>query len=385
MFYALLAVERRGKPAEPAAQVCLPPNVLEVRPQETFAIEWLAAFIFTCEYALRLWSAPESPAWSDRGEWGARLAYARTPFAIIDLLTILPLYLTLAVPGDLRVLLLLRLVRFLKLARYSPGMRSLMAALQAERRALGASAIIIFGVVLVMASLMHIAEHTAQPDKFGSIPQAMWWAVITVTTVGYGDVVPITVAGRIIASVAALMGFLLLGLPVGIIATAFSEEIHRREFVVTWAMLARVPLFATLDASEIAEIMNFLRAQTVPANTIVVRRGDEAHSMYFIAAGQVQVELPHDTVRLDEGQFFGEVAVLRQTRRTATIRTIQQTKLLILDAHDLRALMQRSPEIRKRIEEVIASRGYSNLAERGDMLPEEVSRNAAEAKAPEQT
>jgi voltage-gated potassium channel len=220
---------------------------------------------------------------------------------------------------------------------------------------------------------MHIAEHLAQPDKFGSIPASMWWAVVTITTVGYGDVVPITVAGKLIASVAALMGFLLLALPVGIVATAFADEIHRREFVVTWSMIAHVPLFATLDASEIAEIMHYLRAQTVPPNTIVVRRGEQARSMYFVAVGEVEVVLPHKTVRLGEGQFFGEIAVLRKTRRTATVRTTQPSKLLILDAGDLQTLMARNSEIAERIEKVVASRGdYSNLTPRGDVLPDEV-------------
>ena len=141
-------------------------------------------------------------------------------------------------------------------------------------------------------------------------------------------------------------------------------------------MIARVPLFGALDASEIAEIMNCLRAQNVPGNTIIVRRGDEARSMYFVAAGEVEVELPRNPVRLGEGQFFGEIAVLKETRRTATIRTLQPTKLLILDAHDLRNLMARNPEIRKRIEQVIATRGdYASLATRGDMLPDEVGQS----------
>lgn len=337
------------------------------------AIEFIAFVGFTIEYALRLWTAPESAAYFGMTPWKARFAYAKTPYAIIDLITILPFYLGLVAPGDFRVLLLLRLARFFKLARYSPGMRSLVAALQAERKALGASAVIILGVVLVMASAMHIAEHTAQPDKFGSIPESMWWAIATITTVGYGDSVPITVAGKLIAGVAALMGFLLLALPVGIVATAFAEEIHRREFVVTWSMIARVPLFATLDASEIAEIMRYLRAQTMPPDTIVVRRGEPASCMYFVAAGEVEIDLPHDPVRLGEGQFFGEIAVLRKTRRTATVRTTQPSKLLLLDAGDLHNLMARNPEIRRRIEQVIATRGdYSKLAPRGDMAPEEV-------------
>jgi voltage-gated potassium channel len=346
---------------------------LQARYSLAFEIVELVAFIgFTIEYALRLWSAPESAAYFGMKPWQARWAYAKTPFAVIDLLTILPFYLALILPGDFRVVLLLRLARFFKLARYSPGMRSLVAALQAERKALGASAIIILGVVLIMASAMHIAEHAAQPDKFGSIPESMWWAIVTITTVGYGDAVPITIAGRIIAGVAALCGFLLLALPVGIVATAFAEEIHRREFVVTWSMIARVPLFATLDASEIAEIMHYLRAQTVPPNTIIVRRGEEARSMYFVAAGEVEIELPNP-VRLGEGQFFGEIAVLRKTRRTATVRSLQPSKLLLLDVADLHNLMVRNPEIRHRIEQVIATRGdYSNLAPRGDMAPEEI-------------
>ena len=347
---------------------------LQERYQIVFdAIEFVALVGFSIEYALRIWSAPDSAPYFGLTPWRARLAYARTPYAIVDLLTVLPFYLGLFLPGDFRVLLLLRLARFFKLARYSPGMRSLAAALKAERKALGASAVIIFGVVLVMASAMHIAEHAAQPDKFGSIPESMWWAVVTITTVGYGDVVPVTIIGRMIAGFTAFMGFLLLALPVGIVATAFAEEIHRREFVVTWSMIAHVPLFATLDASEIAEIMHYLRAQTVPAGTIVVRRGEEAHCMYFVAAGEVEVELPHNAVRLGEGQFFGEIAVMRKTRRTATVRTTLPSKLLVLDAGDLGTLMARNPEIGRRIEEAIAAYGeIPALAPRGDMAADEV-------------
>lgn len=350
-------------------------NSLAARFSSVFqTIEVVALAAFSIEYALRVWTAPDSAPYSLKKPWMARWAYVRTPLALIDLATIAPFYLSFFLPDDLRVLLLLRLIRFFKLARYSPGMRSLVAALQAERKALGATVVIIFGVILVMASAMHIAERNAQPDKFGSIPEAMWWASVTVTTVGYGDVVPVTVAGRIIASLTAFMGLLMLALPVGIVATVFAEEIHRREFVVTWSMVARVPLFCALDASEIAEIMQYLRAQTVPANTVIVRRGDIARSMYFVAAGEVEVHLPHTTTRLGEGHFFGEIAVLRKTRRTATVRSTQPTKLLLLDAADLQTLMANNPEIARRIDETIAARGdFSRLEPRGDMTAEEIA------------
>ena len=272
-----------------------------------------------------------------------------------------------------RVFIVLRLLRFFKLARYSPGIRSLIAVLEAERKALAASAIILFGVVIFTAAAMHVAEHEAQPDKFGSIPLAMWWAVETVTTVGYGDAIPVTLVGRVIAAIAMVMGFVMLGLPVGIVATAFAEEIHRREFVVTWSMVASVPLFASLDASSIAEIMRFLRAQEAPAGTMIVRRGEPAHSMYFIAAGEVEIELPTTNVILGPGQFFGEMAVLRRSRRTASVRALQATKLLVLNSFDLHNLIQRSPEIGRHIEEIAQTRAKFTPGGRGDLIEEEIS------------
>lgn len=278
--------------------------------------------------------------------WAARLAFARTGPAIIDLLAIAPVYLETLLAADFRILNFCCACCVSSNWRaYSPGMRSLVNVLEAERKALAASAVILLGLVLIAASAMHLVEHSAQPDKFGSIPDAMWWAVVTLTTVGYGDVVPITLAGRIVAGFTMVMGMMMLALPIGIVATAFAEEIHRREFVVTWSMVARVPLFSSLDASEIAEIMHYLRAQTVPANTIIVRRGEPAQSMYFITSGEVVIKHDSGDVLLGEGQFFGEIAVLRKTRRTATVRATQPTKLLLLDATDLHTIMERSPEV----------------------------------------
>ncbi|MFY9629419.1 MAG: cyclic nucleotide-gated ion channel [Methylocystis sp.] len=337
------------------------------------AIEFFAVGAFKLEYALRIWTAPEHTLYSRLTPLGSRWAFIHSGSAVIDLFAILPAYLSVFLGADLRILLLLRLLRFFKLARYSPGIRSLIAVLQAERRALFASAIILFGVVLFAATAMHVAEHAVQPESFGSIPDSMWWAIQTIATVGYGDVTPITPAGRMIAALTMVMGFVMLGLPVGIVATAFAEEIHRREFVVTWSMVARVPLFRSLDASSVAEIMRYLRAQSVPAGTPITRRGDEAHSMYFIASGEVEIELPQSLVVLGEGQFFGEIALLRKTKRTANARAVSPTKLLVLDAFDLRILTRHNPEIGRRIEEVAASRAdFTGAGRQGDIIDAEL-------------
>ncbi len=313
------------------------------------AIEAFALFVFALEYALRFWSAPEHTLYAELHPWRARLSFALEPMSILDLVTLAPLLASVFVESDLSVFLMLRLLRYFKLARYSPGMRSLALALQTERRALGASLLLLIGLVILSASVMHVLERDAQPDKFGSVPEAMWWAIVTLTTVGYGDVTPVTAAGRLVAGVTMVIGMIMLALPVGIVATAFSQEIHRREFVVTWGMLSRVPLFAHLSAAEIAEIMRYLRAQTIPANTLVMRRGDAATCMYLIASGEVEIDAPGGPVRLGEGDFFGELALLRQSRRSADVRSVKPTKLLALDAADMMALMDRDPVIRAHI------------------------------------
>lgn len=338
------------------------------------AIEYVAVAAFTIEYLLRIWCAPDDALYTGRSPWAARWAFIRSGSALVDLAAILPFYLSFVFIADLRILLMLRLLRFFKFARYSPGIRTLLAVIEAERKALFAWLIILLGAVLFYSTAMHVAEHEAQPEKFGTIPDAMWWAIATVTTVGYGDVTPVTFAGKIIASFAMVTGFVLLGLPVGILATAFAEEIHRREFVITWTMVASVPLFRGLDASAIAEIMRYLRAQSVPAGTTIVRRGEVAHSMYFVAEGEVEIELPKEKVRLGEGQFFGEVALLQKTLRTANVRAVEATKLLLLDAYDLQTLMVRNPEVGDAIHEVAKSRSeLKPIAQRGDMIDAELA------------
>src|SRR6516164_7507367 len=337
------------------------------------AVEVLSLVVFTIEYALRVWVAAEHAPQAHVSEHAARWAFIRSPFGLIDLMAVLPFWFAVVLPADLRVLLVFRIVRFLKLARYSPAMRSLLDAVYGERRALFGCFVILIGAALLAASIMHLVERHAQPDKFGTIPDAMWWAIVTLATIGYGDVVPVTLLGRVVASVTIFFGMIMVALPIGIVATAFADEVHRRDFVVTWSMVARVPLFAGLKAGDIADIMRLLRAQQVEAGVVIVRRGDPAHSMYFIAAGEVEVDLRQERVQLGAGHFFGEVAALRRARRSATVTALTRTSLLVLDAHDLHALMEREPTIAERIREVVRSRlGRDLVSPRGDLVVEEL-------------
>lgn len=345
------------------------PSIEEAHRGVFSAIEVVSVVLFTVEYGLRLWTAPEHMLLANRSPWAARLADALTPAGIIDLVAILSFLPALGGDADLRVLSIFRLVRFFKLARYSPGLASLAQAIHVERRALLGCLIILGGLVLTMASIMHLVERAAQPDRFGTIPDAMWWAVITLTTVGYGDVVPVTPLGKVVAGLTAIMGIALIALPVGIIASAFSEVIHQREFVVTWSMLARVPIFSGLDAAAIAEIMQLLHSRTVQKGDLIARRGEQATEMYFIVAGEVEVELKDgENVTLRQGEFFGEIALLTENVRTASVRAREEAHLLVLEAQDLERLMDKVPEIGRRIREVGHARAPDRVdpAENGD-------------------
>jgi len=336
-------------------------------------IEIFSLVVFTVEYCLRLWVAIEHGPHRHLAALHSRLKYALSPAGLVDLVAVLPFWFAFVLPDDLRLLLVLRIVRFFKIARYSPAMRSLLDVLYRERRALFGCLVITMGSALVAAALMHLAEGKVQPDKLGTIPDALWWAIVTVGTIGYGDVVPITALGKLIATGTIFLGLIMMALPVGIIATAFADQIHRRDFIVTWGMIARVPLFAELDAAAISDIMGLLRAQVAESGETIVRAGDTAHSMYFIAAGEVEVALKKETLRLGVGQFFGEVAVLRRARRSATATALTRTNLLVLSAQDLHALMQRDPRIAARIKDVVEKRiGREVVSPKGDIVTEEI-------------
>ena len=337
-------------------------------------VELGALVMFALEYAARLWSVAGhlprelSPARTDR-LCPLKPRHHRSPLVPAGVVALFA--------GERSLLMLFGMLPFFKLVRYSPAMRSLLAALHAERRTLFGCLVILTGAVLVFASLLYAIEHDVQPEKFGTIPLAMWWAIVTLGTVGYGDVIPVTPLGKLVSVFTIVGGLTMIALPVAIISAAFADEIRRRDFVVTWGMLARVPLFSHLSATEIADIMRLLRARTIEAGEVLVRRGDAASSMYFIAAGEVEIELPNQRVRLSDGTFFGEIALLHRTKRSGTVTATRKTKLLALDALDFHALIERMPALAAHVQKTAKARLADTAAvQRGDIAAGEIAQAA---------
>jgi voltage-gated potassium channel len=333
--------------------------------------EIFSVAIFTVEYALRLWVSPEDPFIGEFGPWHGRLRAALKPLMVIDFLAVAPVYFTVFFPIlDLRFLRMVRLLRLLKIARYSPALSTLGQVIVAERRALFGTLLLLACATTFAAAAMHAVEGAVQPERFGTIPGSMWWAITTLTTVGYGDEVPITLLGRLVAGCTMVVGLGILALPVGIVATGFMNTIHQRDFVVTFGMLARVPLFRDIDARLLGEIMNVLRAQSVSRGTIIAVRGAPAHAMYFIVSGEVEAELPHKKVQFGPGDFFGELALLHETHRRATIVALSNCRLLALSAEDFTTLVRKHPPLKKRIED--AAREHLKTHE-GDLAASEIA------------
>jgi voltage-gated potassium channel len=238
----------------------------------------------------------------------------------------------------------------LKVVPGIPGLRQLRRVLVVESGPL-LSVLVIFLMVLFMASVAeYYLERDVQPAGFGSVPAALWWAVATLTTTGYGDVVPITPLGRMIAAVVMICGLGVFGLWTGILATGFATETRRDNFLKTWESVSKVPFFAALGPAAIADVTGMLRTIDLPARTMIIRKGQVGDCMYFIAAGEVEVDLPGKKVTLGDGAFFGEMALLGNNLRSANITTTQVSKLLVLDLADFRLLMARHPDLAETID-----------------------------------
>lgn len=192
------------------------------------AIDLVCVIVFTIEYSLRVWCCVKDPRYASpvRG----RIRYMLTPYALVDLVALTPFYLPLIIPVEfrlLRMLRLLRIFRVLRLGRYSSAFETFATVLRAKKEELVITVVMALIVLVIASSGMYLMEREAQPETFASIPDAMWWAVVTLATVGYGDTYPVTAMGKVLAGIVALSAIGLFALPAGIVASGFAESVGK--------------------------------------------------------------------------------------------------------------------------------------------------------------
>jgi len=207
-------------------------KIHELSPGFFLWFEYFSVAVFSVEYLLRLWCCVEEPKYSRpvRG----RLRFALTPLALVDLSAVLPFYLRF-IRADLRIMRMFRMIRIMrimriaKLGRYSESLQMLVRVLRSKGEQLASAVFILLILLIVVATLMYAAEKEAQPKIFSSIPAAMWWASVTLTTVGYGDAYPVTVAGKILGAITAMLGIGMFALPCAILGAGFIEELEQNK------------------------------------------------------------------------------------------------------------------------------------------------------------
>ena len=317
-----------------------------------------ALVVLTVEFFLRIWVEPEKTA--PAGELVCRIAYLKSPLGIVDFLAVLPAWVSLIYPVELHWFELAAALSLFKLSRYVPALSLVANVVVRQGRSIFAALVVLSILLVFAATVIYLFEYEAQPNSFESIPQSLWWAISTMATVGYGDMAPITPIGRLIGGVAMVFGIAMFAVPAGILASGFAEELRKRDFVVNWQSVARVPLFARLDANAISSVAQLLKPRSVSTNQAIVRRGDVAESMYFIMEGEVEVELTPTPIRLKQGDFFGEIALVENIRRTATIFSVTNCRLLVLEAVDFHRLIDQIPELKEQIERTSEERLSGN-------------------------
>jgi voltage-gated potassium channel len=300
------------------------------------------AFGFAVEYVLRVWIAPDKPG--SAGAVRERLRYVFSLPGLVDLMAAIPL-----VPHEGLNLYWLDIVPIFKLLRYTAAFQFVIEAFYSKWRVLTSAAVLMLVLLVFQSSVVYYFERGAQPDKFGSIPEAMWWGIVTLTTVGYGDVTPVTLWGRMAGGLTAVMGLCMFAIPVGIIASAFTEAVRRREFIDTWNLVAKVPLFRMLDAVRIAAIAGVLRPRGVERGERLFRKGEKGDSMYFIVSGELEIDMETAAPkgRCGAGDFFGEIALITDSERTATITALTACRLLVLYKGDFESFMYAHPDLKQ--------------------------------------
>ncbi len=281
--------------------------------------------------------------------------YLFSPFGIVDILSILPFFLLLF-GANQDLFIVLSLITLLKIARFSPALLILKDVIINERKSLAAAFYLMIILTLSISTILYFVERDANPQGFNSLLDSIWWAIVTLSTVGYGDVTPITPLGKLLGGLAAITGFGMFALPAGILASGFTQEIQRLRDTTNWQMVASVPIFKDLEFGIIANIAKLLHLKRFRKNETIIKKGANGDAMYFILDGSVKVIKDNFSITLKEGDFFGEIALVKNIPRTATVVASSRCELLELTTYDFQNFIKNKPELYSKIEKVAHKR-----------------------------
>lgn len=281
--------------------------------------------------------------------------YVKSFEGIVDIIACVPLILIFVdFEGKESLKLAFGIAAFLKIARFSDALSIFKDVIISERKSLLASLYLMFLLTFFISTILYFIEKDINPKGFSSILESMWWSIVTLSTVGYGDVVPVTVSGKFVGAIASIVGLGMFALPAGILANGFAQELARIKYVTSWNLVAKVPIFSKLDSGTISEIARLLVVKRFTKNEVIIKKGDRGDAMYFILEGEVNIIIKknQEPIPLKQGEFFGEIALLKDVKRTATVKAVRRCEMLELTTYDLKRLIQSRPDIIESIEKV---------------------------------
>ncbi len=285
-------------------------------------------------------------------------AYLQSFYGLIDFLSATLFVLALIKFQNSDLMLILSLMSILKIAKYSPAIIILKDVLKNESKTLLAALYIMVILTLITSTTVYFLERDVNPG-FDTLLNSIWWSAITLSTVGFGDVVPITPFGKLFGVLASISGFGMFALPAGILANGFASEIKRLKEIATWNMLEKVPLFSHMDSHTIYELAELLKVKIYRKNEIIIKEKDIGDTMYFIIDGRVEVLTKGVDVYLKKGDFFGEVALIEEIPRTATIIAKTRCELLELSKYNFQNFINSKPNLLKQIQQVKEQRYHA--------------------------
>ena len=312
--------------------------------------------IFTFEYVLRIWSSVEVLHGQNVPDWQKRIKHFFHPLQLIDLAVLVTFWFASFLPYDLRVLRIVRLVVFFRMARYSPALQTLGAVIQSEWQALVSTLMIMFSLVLIAATGIYFIERDIQPEVFGNVPAATWWAIATLTTVGFGDVVPITPLGKIFGGLVMIFGLGMFALPIGILSTGFAQHSNQRNFVRTWKQIARIPLFSRLNNDLLQKIVDMIHQEHFVAGTQILEEGDEVNRLNIVVNGEMLVEGPTGKRLIGKGSYYGELALVQQRESRAKVICHTDCDIIYIKNTDFTKLLRDHSDLRAVINTAIQNR-----------------------------